>query len=144
MTRVLLALPLALLMGCQTPAKVTTDADLVAAGIVALGPVLDQAMPANAAVIDKAVADVQVADRLIDAAAAGNDPTDAATIARVVQSIAPLALQAFPAGSEYALIANAAVALLPVVLSTAQLPSAAPGKVTMDANAARRVLRGVR
>ena len=140
--RILLAaIPLA---GCKTgptTSQIATDVNLIASGLQPVAAALSTAPNVSADVVAKVQSYLSIiqADAAKIAAATANPPADVVQeVVQTVQAFASIA-STIPALAPYAVIIQAAVALLPVILASAGLKvsGAAP---SMPPTQARAVL----
>jgi hypothetical protein len=138
----------ALLSACGTTApSLQTDLDLLSAFARAAGPVLTAVAPGQATTIDTAVNYIVSTDAALSGMISTTTPNSTVSgIVSGVEALAPLALSLLPSGSAVVLAAQAALALVPELLSAAGVsapPTAATGPGGMTAAQARVVLRGL-
>lgn len=140
--RVLLAaLPLAACQTGVTTSQVATDVNLIASGLqpVAAALATSPNIPANVVAKAQSYLSIIQADAAKIAAATANPPADVVQeVVQAVQAFASIA-STIPALAPYAVVIQAAVALLPVILASAgiKVSGAAP---SMGPTQARAVL----
>ncbi len=132
----------------STASRLASDVNLVATGLAAALPAIAQVPGVPAATIAQINADlasIQKDAAAVQAATAANGAAPASTvqeIASVVGDIATVALPLVPGGSAIVPVVQAAEALLPGILSAADVVAAGAPANAMDPSSARLILRG--